>query len=692
MFCSKFGGECPHTVIPDDKFVFVMMPFKNFDSVYYIIKEAVKGIEEKEFICERADKRYTSRSIWCDRICKNIRKSKYLIVDTTGRNPNVFYELGFAHAMGDNTKAIIITQNIEEAPFDVRELGHIIYSEKKLPKLRKDLEKAILDLEKEEVEGGYIPIPMSDKEMINDLKFQLIKEEERAAQFKKEVLESEERERELKDRIREMEAIRDNPVEEAKNKIVELEGTIAELKSKLKLTEKDKKETIEQISKTLKEKEEKLKIREEEFGRYKESKDVKALLDSLMDEAKRRAESDNWFNKANFESKKGNEETAIKYYTKAIELNPEFVLAYNNRGISYRHLKKYDKAIKDYTKAIDLDPEYAMAYNNRGFAYVNLKEYKKAMRDSNKAIDLDPKNGWIYNNLSRLHIILGNYKNALKTIAKTSSLSLEIKERAVCLYLECITKKILDIDISDCERELNEILEKYFTTTWSFDVMESWLEDANISDDKKSFIIEKTEQLKKHKEEKFKTPGDLVLDIFRKRSEYYEWFDRAYNESQKGEKETAIKYYTKAIELIPNEVAYNNRGESYKTLKKYEEARRDYTKAIELNTLYSLAYQNLSELEIITGNYKNALKNITNSLSYEIEDGAKCLYLECIAKKMLDMDTSDCEKEFNEILKKHFTITWSFDPIESWLKDSDITSDKKSFIIEKTEQLKKHKR
>ena len=96
----------------------------------------------------------------------------------------------------------------------------------------------------------------------------------------------------------------------------------------------------------------------------------------------------------------------------------------------------------------------------------------------------------------------------------------------------------------------------------------------------------------------------------------------------------------------------------------------------------------------MAGNYKSTLKTIAkaSSLSYETDDKAICLYLECIAKKMLDMDTSGCEKEFNEILKKDFETTWSFDEIESWLKDANIPTDKKSFIIEKTEQLKKHKR
>jgi len=60
---------------------------------------------------------------------------------------------------------------------------------------------------------------------------------------------------------------------------------------------------------------------------------------------------------------------------------------------------------------------------------------------------------------------------------------------------------MLDIDVSDCENEFNEYLKKDFEIRWIFEPIESWLEDANtaIEEDKKAFIIKKTEQLKKHK-------------------------------------------------------------------------------------------------------------------------------------------------------------------------------------------------
>lgn len=84
--------------------------------------------------------------------------------------------------------------------------------------------------------------------------------------------------------------------------------------------------------------------------------------------------------------------------------------------------------------------------------------------------------------------------------------------------------------------------------------------------------------------------------------------------------------------------------------------------------------------------------NEAMKLSLNFDDKAICLYLECIAKKMLDMDVSACERDYQKILKKDFKTYWCFDDIETWLKDADIAEDKKAFIIEKTEQLKKHKK
>lgn len=59
----------------------------------------------------------------------------------------------------------------------------------------------------------------------------------------------------------------------------------------------------------------------------------------------------------------------IHWYSKAIQLDPDYVLAYNARGLAYREKGDYDSAIADHRKAIELDPRCAHAYNSLALAY-----------------------------------------------------------------------------------------------------------------------------------------------------------------------------------------------------------------------------------------------------------------------------------------------------------------------------------
>jgi len=66
-------------------------------------------------------------------------------------------------------------------------------------------------------------------------------------------------------------------------------------------------------------------------------------------------------------------------------LNPNFAEAYNNRGLAYAELNKYEQAIEDYGKAIELNPAFAEAYGNRGIAYSEIRRYEESARDLKKA-------------------------------------------------------------------------------------------------------------------------------------------------------------------------------------------------------------------------------------------------------------------------------------------------------------------
>src|ERR1035438_2210812 len=108
------------------KFVFVLMPFnKDFDDIYlYGIKQSCNDIQ---VYCERVDEQIFTESI-LDRVLNQISKADILIADMTDRNPNVFYEVGYAHGIGK--KVILLTKNENDIPFDFKHFPHIIYKNK----------------------------------------------------------------------------------------------------------------------------------------------------------------------------------------------------------------------------------------------------------------------------------------------------------------------------------------------------------------------------------------------------------------------------------------------------------------------------------------------------------------------------------------------------------------------------------
>ena len=80
--------------------------------------------------------------------------------------------------------------------------------------------------------------------------------------------------------------------------------------------------------------------------------------------------------------------------------------SYNSDGDKKSKLKDYQGAISDYTKAIDIDPNYSIAYFNRGVVKSKLKDYYGAISDYNKAIEHNPnhRNSYINRGIAKENI------------------------------------------------------------------------------------------------------------------------------------------------------------------------------------------------------------------------------------------------------------------------------------------------
>lgn len=107
-------------------FIFVLMPFdEKFDDIY---KFGIKGAaEEVGAYAERVDEQIFTEGI-LERIFNQINKADLIVADMTGRNPNVFYEVGYAHSLGKIV--LLLTQDVDDIPFDLKHRQHIVYGNK----------------------------------------------------------------------------------------------------------------------------------------------------------------------------------------------------------------------------------------------------------------------------------------------------------------------------------------------------------------------------------------------------------------------------------------------------------------------------------------------------------------------------------------------------------------------------------
>jgi tetratricopeptide (TPR) repeat protein len=118
-------------------------------------------------------------------------------------------------------------------------------------------------------------------------------------------------------------------------------------------------------------------------------------------------------------------EKAIQDLSKAIQINPQYAVAYFIRAIVYEQIHQFYLSLDDYDKAISINPRAFLAYSNRGILkHENLNDYPGALNDYNQAISINPKYDAAYYNRGLLkHLKLNDLEGALADYSTTISLN-----------------------------------------------------------------------------------------------------------------------------------------------------------------------------------------------------------------------------------------------------------------------------
>ncbi len=124
---------------------FMIMPFdEKYKTIYK--KHVCKVIQQSGLVIKRADD-FFSRNDILNNIWSGLYHCKFVIADCSDRNPNVFYELGIAHTLGKTV--ILLAQDINDIPFDIRLRRIIVYSDnaKGIAILEEQLTEAIKSID-----------------------------------------------------------------------------------------------------------------------------------------------------------------------------------------------------------------------------------------------------------------------------------------------------------------------------------------------------------------------------------------------------------------------------------------------------------------------------------------------------------------------------------------------------------------
>lgn len=102
--------------------VFVLTPFHpRYENTYDLISNVCNKVGLK---CSRGDEQFIRGGV-LSHILKELTSASIVIANIDGRNPNVYYELGIAHALDKDV--ILISSSVEEVPFDLKSQRLIVW-------------------------------------------------------------------------------------------------------------------------------------------------------------------------------------------------------------------------------------------------------------------------------------------------------------------------------------------------------------------------------------------------------------------------------------------------------------------------------------------------------------------------------------------------------------------------------------
>lgn len=258
---------------------------------------------------------------------------------------------------------------------------------------------------------------------------------------------------------------------------------------------------------------------------------------------------------------------AIKEFSRALKVNPQFTDAYYKRAVTRFDCGDFEGAIEDYNQVLQMHPDNINAYCGRGLTNLALGNIEAAIEDATQATRIDPNQAPAYSLRGTACQRLGNMQAAIANFKKAAELYLEQKDAVKCRQCIAAIKKL----------------------------------------------------------QPSPPPGENTTNNPPFNPE--EFINEALKKSMLGDYGGAIGDLDWVIQLNPQEDrAYYHRGLIYTRLESHWSAIEDFNRTIKLKPNHAEAYYHRGIARSATGDYGNAIADLNYAANLFLEQGNTANY------------------------------------------------------------------
>lgn len=261
---------------------------------------------------------------------------------------------------------------------------------------------------------------------------------------------------------------------------------------------------------------------------------------------------------ASVDLKAGSRGDALLSLSQAIHLEPNFALAYFQRGRVRAEDEDFDRAIEDFSEAIRLRPRFTDAFYERGETREALGDVDGAIDDYTRVVELSPYSADAYRSRGFARVLAGDDRGALLDFAR--SLSLEPHHAETLCHRAAIYTRRGKLPLALADLDL------------AIDVGEA----GARAHAQRSLVLRRLGEVKRAIAD-----ADAALDLDPGFASAF--YERARAHRRLGDREREVLDYSRALSLQPSLFnAWLARGRALWRLRRLEEAKADLSKALEL--------------------------------------------------------------------------------------------------------------